>query len=625
MPAGAMGGPISPDTSYPDLIGYNGSPYYFHMVPASSSWGGQVTVYFYYKNQGASPSGSESFYVGFYISSSSTLTPSNPAVSSLFAIVSGPTVPTAGYFGGGSVTLTLPRANPLSPCKAGPYYLGMVLNYADTVTESNYSNDYNQGSGLDWCSVPITAPPGDAAAPASAFTPNMVRGAYGVGSYSSTVLSNGLTFGTSAVPGDGRGQTIAIIDWYDDPGAATDLTTFSNAFGLPLFNGSGDPTFTQLTENGQPVSRVSGNPNYVPTDPNGAWQTTGDGDAAELEESLDIEWAHAMAPMANIILFEATSSSNSDVYTAIQTATATPGVNVVSMSFGAAEGSGETSLDSDFTTPAGHLGGAASISTALVEAGNTVTFTGTNNFTAGESVTIADAAPAGFNGTYVITSATANSFTYADSTSGLGTATAQAAAAIALAGGITFLASSGDSGEYAPGTSTPTAQYPACSPNVVAVGGTTLSVSGSSPNYTYASESGWGNGTSSGTEGGGGGGTSLYESQSSYQNNAVAASNVANNWTISTTNARLPGRLRRCESQQRRSHLRLLGFWRFHPMVSWHHRGNEPFLPAVGGNDRDHRRGTRDCRPGVALRREPDPAGIVQNARGGHPRRHQRQ
>src|SRR5208283_2746162 len=86
-------------------------------------------------------------------------------------------------------------------------------------------------------------------------------------------------------------------------------------------------------------------------------------------------------------------------------------------------------------------------------------------------------------------------------------------------------------GAYVQKSTTLTPQYPACSPNVIAVGGTSLSVGESSPNYTWSSETAWGNGTSSDTEGGGGGGISAYESQPSYQNGVVAKYNTS----ISTT------------------------------------------------------------------------------------------
>ena len=63
-----------------------------------------------------------------------------------------------------------------------------------------------------------------------------------------------------------------------------------------------------------------------------------------------------MAPQANIILFEANSNNYSDLLTAEQTAAATPGVSVVSNSWGSSEFDGEQSLDSYFQTPAGHQG-----------------------------------------------------------------------------------------------------------------------------------------------------------------------------------------------------------------------------------------------------------------------------
>ena len=303
----------------------------------------------------------------------------------------------------------------------------------------------------------------------SGLSPNQVRGAYGLGSYTNGVLSNGLSF--AGVSGDGRGQTIAIVDAYDDPTALTDVNAFSTAFGLPTFNNGADsPTFQQLTQTGQPVSRTSGSSSYVSTDPSGA-QGAGDDDW-EGEESLDIEWAHSIAPMANVILFEASSDSDAsdDLYTAVETAANTPGVVCVSMSWGGAESdltaSQVSTFDSTvFTTPTGHLGGSA-------------TMGGTD-----------------------------------------------------LAGGVTFLASAGDNGAYqqnANGNFVVGPQYPASSRNVVAVGGTSLTVDGSNPNYTYGGETAWGDGVNSGMDGGGGGGISGYESQPAYQNGVVNAYSTTN-------------------------------------------------------------------------------------------------
>ena len=69
------------------------------------------------------------------------------------------------------------------------------------------------------------------------------------------------------------GETIAIVDAYDDPNIQSDLNTFDTQFGLPA------TTVTRVNE--------TGGTSYPASDSTGGW---------ELEESLDVEWAHAMAP-----------------------------------------------------------------------------------------------------------------------------------------------------------------------------------------------------------------------------------------------------------------------------------------------------------------------------------------
>jgi subtilase family serine protease len=150
-------------------------------------------------------------------------------------------------------------------------------------------------------------------------------------------------YGFSAVPGlasnynntAGKGQTIAIVDVYDDPNILSDTNTFSRQFGLPQFNQTGNansPTFVKLNENDQDITNE---PSGIPHPQlNSAWTT---------EISLDVEWAHAIAPQANIVLVEANSESTSDVFKAMLTAeTATVAgspVSVVSMSWGYNESS----------------------------------------------------------------------------------------------------------------------------------------------------------------------------------------------------------------------------------------------------------------------------------------------
>lgn len=124
----------------------------------------------------------------------------------------------------------------------------------------------------------------------------------------------------------GGAKAIAIVDAYDDPNAARDLAYFSAQFGLPAAN------FQVVYASGtKPLG-------------NSGW---------ELEESLDIEWAHAMAPKAKIYLVEAASNSYSDLMTAVSKASslvAGAGGGEVSMSWGGGEFSAEVNYDSYFTT-----------------------------------------------------------------------------------------------------------------------------------------------------------------------------------------------------------------------------------------------------------------------------------
>jgi kumamolisin len=133
---------------------------------------------------------------------------------------------------------------------------------------------------------------------------------------------------TTANPTGGN-HAIALVDAFDDPTAASDLATFSAQFGLPAANFT--VVYAQGTEPAQ--------------DPTGGW---------EIEESLDIEWAHAMAPEAQIFLVEAKNNSFVNLFNAVSVASslvAEAGGGEVSMSFGAGEFSQETTFDPTFTTP----------------------------------------------------------------------------------------------------------------------------------------------------------------------------------------------------------------------------------------------------------------------------------
>ena len=75
-----------------------------------------------------------------------------------------------------------------------------------------------------------------------------------------------------------------------------------------------------------------------------------------LEESMDVEWAHAIAPGATILVVEAHSQSRQSLITAVNAARYTPGVVAISMSWGFNETANEASYNSVFTTPPGHRG-----------------------------------------------------------------------------------------------------------------------------------------------------------------------------------------------------------------------------------------------------------------------------
>src|SRR5271163_4341610 len=205
--------------------------------------------------------------------------------------------------------------------------------------------------------------------PTTAFTPAQIRHAYGF----------------DLITNQGAGQTIALVDAYDDANAANDLSVFSKQFNLPACTTS-NGCFRQLYSSGR---KPQANANWA------------------VEIALDVEWAHAIAPQAKILLVEAPSNNLSDLLSAVDFAVRN-GASVVSMSWTSSEVSSERNLDNHF-----------------------------------------------------------------------------------VATGVTFLAASGDSGAGV--------NYPAASPDVIAVGGTSLVLDRSG---NYSSEAAWS---------GSGGGLSKYE------------------------------------------------------------------------------------------------------------------
>ncbi len=222
----------------------------------------------------------------------------------------------------------------------------------------------------------------------AAYMPTQIRHAYGI----------------DGISNNGTGQIIAIVDAYDDPTIAADLQTFISQFGLPPIHGLSLQSACTVAAGPHPCfQKVYAQGATPPV--NGGWA---------LEIALDVEWAHAIAPGADIVLVEASSNSLADLLGAVDVAVG-KGAKVVSMSWGGSEFFGEWLYDDHFS-----------------------------------QVT-----------------------------------------------GVTFTAASGDSGTGV--------LWPAASPYVVGVGGTTLQLDGSG---NVTSETAWS---------GSGGGISAYESEPAYQ------------------------------------------------------------------------------------------------------------
>ena len=134
-------------------------------------------------------------------------------------------------------------------------------------------------------------------------------------------------FPTSATAG--AGKTIAIVDAYDDPTAEKDLAVFSTKYGLPPCT-TANGCFKKVSQNGAS--------NFPRTD--AGWA---------LEISLDVQWAHAIAPGAKILLVEARTASLSDLLTAENYAKTH--AQYVSNSWGASEFSSEAAYDGYFSQP----------------------------------------------------------------------------------------------------------------------------------------------------------------------------------------------------------------------------------------------------------------------------------
>ncbi len=225
----------------------------------------------------------------------------------------------------------------------------------------------------EWVAYPMHITQLSGSSDPTGYSPAQIRVAYGLPS------------------SGGAGTTIAIIDAYYTQTIWNDLGNFSAQFNLPL------PTSSNFEVHNMSTTLRIADSNWT------------------METCLDVEWAHAIAPNATILLVEATNAYDNSLLLAIDYARNRPDVVAISMSWGSDEFFWETNLDSHFTSSYGAV----------------------------------------------------------------------------------FFASSGDSGAGV--------WWPSSSPNVVAVGGTTLYFN---PDGTVSSETAWS---------GSGGGPSIYEAIPNYQ------------------------------------------------------------------------------------------------------------
>lgn len=181
-----------------------------------------------------------------------------------------------------------------------------------------YAKGHPQG---EWTAHPPLHIARASASVPSGYTPSQIRHAYGF----------------DQLTADGRRQVIGIVDAFDAPTIAKDLGTFVDTYHLQTMNGTP----------GQPACTVAKGPHPC-------FQTVFTQKAAPaadagwaLETSLDVEWAHAAAPMADIVLVETKNAALTNLLAGVDKAVKAK-AHVVSMSWGGPEFSAEARYDTHF-------------------------------------------------------------------------------------------------------------------------------------------------------------------------------------------------------------------------------------------------------------------------------------
>lgn len=190
------------------------------------------------------------------------------------------------------VGTSIAGGNPPVSHNASPF-----LQMGPQAVAANVTSSVGNNYGLFTCQVNLSA--------ATCYDPYQMRHAYGT----DALIAAGF---------DGKGKTIVIIDAFSDPYLIGDLNYFISFYGLAGLNGLGAPNnpslgnFSIVTPDGPP-----------PANANWAGEIT-----------LDVEWSHAIAPGANIVLVEAKSNADADILSATKYAVDNNLGDVISQSFG---------------------------------------------------------------------------------------------------------------------------------------------------------------------------------------------------------------------------------------------------------------------------------------------------
>ncbi|MFJ8155451.1 peptidase S8 [Streptomyces sp. NPDC094468] len=161
--------------------------------------------------------------------------------------------------------------------------------------------------------TPKTVRPDAGSASPTGYGPSDIQSAYGL---------------TSAAASDGSGETVAIVDAYDDPNAAADLATYRSHYGLSACTTS-NGCFKKVSQTGSTTSLPSADSGWAG------------------EESLDLDMVSATCPQCSILLVEAKSASDANLGTAVNEAVKL-GAKFVSNSYGGSESSSDTSYDTSY-------------------------------------------------------------------------------------------------------------------------------------------------------------------------------------------------------------------------------------------------------------------------------------